>query len=171
MNTLEWIIILAVIILILAYLVSKRNRFQALKNEVDAQKSNISNYIEQRTKYLNDALNVAKISYSHEVEGMEKLTANEKFEQLRALGERYPQLQNTASYQETISRLPMLERDIAASKTLLNGNIREYNEAISMFPALIVAKIFGYKRETFIDEENMESNKVTDRSEVDFSKF
>lgn len=164
-------IIIAVIVMLFFYIISKRNLFQSMLNSVSAQKSNISNYIEQRTRYLNDALNVAKISYSHEVEGIEKLTANDQFEQLRVLGEKYPQLQHTAAYQETITRLPMLERDIASSKTLLNGNIQEYNEAISMFPALIIAKLLGYKRETFIDEENMEQNKQADRSEVDFSKF
>lgn len=164
-------IIIAVIVVLLFYIIGKRNLFQSMRNSVSAQKSNISNYLEQRTRYLNDALNVAKLSYSHEVEGIEKLTANDQFEQLRVLGEKYPQLQHTAAYQETITRLPMLERDIASSKTLLNGNIQEYNEAISMFPGLLIAKLFGYKRETFIDEENMEQNKRIDRSEVDFSKF
>lgn len=164
-------IIIAVIVVLFFYIIGKRNLFQSMRNSVSAQKSNISNYLEQRTRYLNDALNVAKLSYSHEVEGIEKLTANDQFEQLRVLGEKYPQLQHTAAYQETITRLPMLERDIASSKTLLNGNIQEYNEAISMFPGLLIAKLFGYKRETFIDEENMEQNKRVDRSEVDFSKF
>lgn len=164
-------IIIAVIVILLIYIITKRNSFQSLQNSVHAQQSNISNFIEQRTRYLNDALNVAKLSYSHEVEGIEKLTANDQFEQLRVLGEKYPQLQHTAAYQETITRLPMLERDIASSKTLLNGNIQEYNEAISMFPGLIVAKLFSFKRETFIDEENMGQNKLVDRSEVDFSRF
>lgn len=164
-------IIIAVIVSLVFWLIKSRNSFQKMRNEVSAQKSNISNYIEQRTQYLNDALNVAKLSYAHEVEGIEKLTANDQFEQLRVLGQKYPQLQHTAAYQETITRLPMLERDIAASKTLLNGNIKEYNEAISMFPGLLIAMLFGFKRETYIDEENMEQNKRVNRSEVNFSKF
>ena len=167
----EIIIAIVVLVLIIVWMISKANQFQALRTAVTAQQSNISNYIEQRTKYLNDALNVAKLGHIHEVEDMERLTANQQVEQLQALGVKYPQLQNNASYQETISRLPALERDIAASKTLLNGNILECNEAISMFPALIVAKIFKFKRETFIDEENIGENKKVDRSEVDFSKF
>ena len=37
--------------------------------------------------------------------------------------------------------------------------------------AALFVPIFGYKKETFIDEENIEENKKIDKSDVDFSKF
>ena len=64
-----------------------------------------------------------------------------------------------------------LNRNISASRQLLNGNIREYNTAITNFPGVIVASVFGYTEEKFIDEENYEENKKIDKTEVDFSKF
>ena len=53
----------------------------------------------------------------------------------------------------------------------MNGNIREYNVAVTNFPGVIVASVFGYKEEKFIDEENYEKNKCIDKSEVCFDKF
>ena len=50
-------------------------------------------------------------------------------------------------------------------------NINIYNDAISMFPGLLIALIFGYKKEKFIDEDNIENNKMLERTEFSFDKF
>ena len=64
-----------------------------------------------------------------------------------------------------------LDEDLAAARQLLNGDIRTYNDAITSFPGLLIAKIFGYKEERFIDEENIESNKKLRKREIDFSEY
>lgn len=64
-----------------------------------------------------------------------------------------------------------LSSDISAARELLNGNIREYNTAITNFPGNIVASVFGYTEEKFIDEENYEENKKLDKSEINFDQF
>lgn len=167
----ENVVIGIIILVILIYIIGTRNHFAELHSDVETQMSNISNYVENRTKSLTDALQIAKLSYSHEVEGIEKLTGNEQYNQLSYLGQKYPQLMSTQSYQQALSQVQSLNAEIAASKTLLNGNINVYNKAIKVFPACIIAMIFGYKRESFIDEENMLNNKKVDTREVDFSKF
>jgi LemA protein len=46
-----------------------------------------------------------------------------------------------------------------------------YNTAITNFPGNLVASMFGYVEEKYIDEENYEENKKIDKSEVNFDQF
>ena len=165
------LIIAIILFIILCYVISKRNSFNKLRRAVKQQGADIGIQISKRTACLNDALSIAKNSYEKEVAGIEKLTPSNQVEKLRYLGEMYPELMSIHGYQKALEESFDLNRDIAATRELLNGNIREYNDAITDFPGLIVAAIFGYKKETFIDEENIEENKKIDKNDVDFSKF
>lgn len=162
---------LIILIIIAAYVVVTRNKFNELQKLIKHQGSDIGIQMNKRTQCLNDALNIVKISYRHETEGIEKLTANDRLEQLRYLGEKYPELQSIRSYQSAMEHAFELSSDISAARELLNGNIREYNTAITNFPGNIVASVFGYTEEKFIDEENYEENKKLDKSEINFDQF
>lgn len=162
---------IAIVVILLLYVISKRNDFEKLRRNVKHQGSNIGIYIEKRSACLNDAMNIAKVSYSHEIEGIEKLTAGDQLNQLAFLGQKYPSLQSVGGYSEILSNAFRLNEDIAAARAMTNGNINEYNNAIHSFPGLLIAKIFGYSDEKLIDEENIEKNKTLTKAEVDFSKF
>lgn len=160
-----------IVVILIAYIISKRNEFEKLRQEIQHANSDIGIYCEKRQKCVSDAMNIAKISCSKEVEGIERLTAGDQLDQLAFLGEKYPALQSIGGYREILSEAIRLNKEISASKEILNGNINEYNQAIASFPGLIIAKIFKYKREEFIDEENFAMNKKLDRTELDFSMF
>lgn len=160
-----------IVVIVLLYVIKKRNAFEKLRRSVKHASSDIGIYIDKRSSCLNDAMRIAKVSYSHEVAGIEKLTAKDQLDQLAFLGEKYPTLQSIGGYSTIISDAMALNADIAASRGLVNGNIQEYNDAITAFPGLIVAFIFGYKKEKFIDEDNIESNKRLEKTDVDFSAF
>ena len=74
-------------------------------------------------------------------------------------------------YNQALNQAYELNQEIAASRSLLDGNIRRYNTEIANFPGCIIASIFDYKPETFIDEENYEENKKLNKEEVHFDKF
>lgn len=148
-----------------------RNKFNRLRRSVLEASSDIGIQISKRSTCLNDALAIAKRNYEHEVGGIDKLSNSEQLKQLRYLGERYPSLRSTEGYNRMIDKAVELDNDIAAQRTIVNGNIREYNNAITEFPGLIIATIFRYKTIKFIDEENVEENRKLDKTEVDFSKF
>ena len=166
----KWIIII-IIIVVIVYVISVRNKFNELKNLIKHEGSNIGIQIAKRTACLNDALKIVKLSYDKEVAGIEKLTVSDKLEKLSFLGQKYPELQSISGYQEALKQAWELNKDISAARELLNGNIKQYNIAITNFPANIVAAMFGYAEEKYIDEENYEENKKIDKSEVDFDKF
>lgn len=165
------IIIAIIAIIVVGYVISARNNFESLRQAVKTEASNIGIYLEKRSKYLKDAMNIAGISHKNEVSGIARLTENDQFEQLRYLGQKYPDLMATAGYDKILGQAALLQDDIAASRVLLNSNINEYNSAVTSFPGLIIAKLFGYKQEKLVDEENINRNMTLDREEVDFSMF
>ena len=164
-----WTIVIIAIIAIC--LITTRNNFDRLRRAIQQQGSSIGIQMEKRAECLNDALNLLKLSHSNEVEGIRSLTANDQLNQLAFLGQKYPDLTSVQGYSETLREAFELNRDISASRELLNGNIRAYNDAISAFPACLLAKPLGFKPESFIDEENYEQNKKLNKTTVDFSRF
>ena len=164
-------IIAAVKIFVLVSMIKTRNRFEVLRRAVQAEKSTISVYVEKRADCIRDALNVIKTTYKLEVESIAKLTQNEQVNQLAHLGQKYPELGNSAIYGHLVKQTMVLNDDIAAARVLLIGNIDTYNSAITAIPANIVAFLFGYKKETLIDEETLEEHKKLKKTDVDFSQF
>lgn len=165
------IIKIVIVLIVLFYVIGKRNSFNSLRRSVTQASSDIGIQISKRSACLNDALSIAKKNYEHEVAGIDKLSNKDKLEKLQYLGQRYPSLRSSDGYNTLVSEAISLDKDIAAQRTIVNGNIREYNDAISQFPGLIIAFVFRYKEIKFIDEENIEENRKLDKTEVDFSKF
>ena len=167
----EKVLIWAAVIILVIWVIKKRNAFESLRQDIKKAGSEISNYMKKREDSLNDALSIAKLSYGKEVEGIERLTASDKLEQLSFLGEKYPVLQTMGSYSSAVNEAFQLNHDITASRTTLNSNINEYNKVIKAFPGLIVALIFGYKEEKLIDQENLAAHRHLDMKGVDFSNY
>lgn len=167
MRILFWIIIIGAIY----YFISTKNRFNALSQGIKRSGSSIGIQKAKRTECLRDAMKIAKISYEKEVAGIERLTENDRLEQLRVLGEKYPELQSIQGFNQALRQASDLDADISAAREILNGNIYTYNTEISNFPGCIIASIFNYKPEAFIDEENYEENKKLDKSEINFDEF
>ena len=167
----EKFIIVAVFIILFFWVIKKRNHFKSLSEDIKHAGSEISVYQQKREDSLNDALSIAKISYSREVEGIERLTAKDRLDQLAYLGEKYPKLRTSDAYVLAVDNAFALNNEITACRTTLNGNISEYNKVINSFPGLIVAKLFGYKEEKLIDEENLAAHRHLNKRGVDFSSF
>ena len=167
------LILIAVILLwkLISITVKKRNEFETLRQSVKTGLSNISIQEEELNRALGNALNIAKLNHKTEIDKIAQLTIIEQLNQLRFLGERFPDLANSGSYLMAQENSYHLSENIRASKELLNGNIDRYNKAISAFPANILAGIFGYKQEKRIDEERMEQNRAVSHDKIDFSQF
>lgn len=165
------IIIIVAIIALLAYVIKTRNKFNTMRHAVQQQGSSIGIQVEHRSQCLHDALNIAKISYSQEVAGIEQLTAKDQLDQLAFLGQKYPALSAMNDYSLAVQKAYDLNNRITAARELLDGNIRVYNDEITTFPGLLVAKLFGYKPEKYIDEDNYEENKKLKKTTVDFAQF
>lgn len=63
---------------------------------------------------------------------------------LLVVAENYPQLQATAAYRDLQAQLEGTENRIAVSRKDFNDAVLSYNTAANTFPAVIIARLFGF---------------------------
>ena len=102
--------------------------------------------------------------------GVQSEALDRTLDKLIDIGQKYPDLKSIGEYSAIARKSEMLDKNLTAARQLVNGNIREYNTAINNFPGTIVASMFGFKEEAFIDAENYEKNKSLERRNLDLTK-
>lgn len=70
---------------------------------------------------------------------------------LFAVAESYPQLKADAHFLSLQQDLADTEDRIAAARRFFNGNVRDINQLCQTIPTSFVARMFGFKLETYFD--------------------
>ena len=161
---------LIIVAAIAVYIIMTRNKFNELQQMIKNGVSDIGVQSEALDRTLDKLIDIARNGYQKEIEGIAQLTAKDKLDRLLFLGQKYPDLKSIGEYSAIARKSEMLDKNLAAARQLVNGNIREYNTAINNFPGTIVASMFGFKEEAFIDAENYEKNKSLERRNLDLTK-
>jgi LemA protein len=183
MNTI-WLIIIGVlallfiwVVLVFNLLVKKRNRVKNAWSDIDVQlkrrydlvpnlletvkgyKEYEASLLENVTKARVSAMNQESIAGKAQAENM----LSEALKNLFAVAENYPQLKASENFQKLQNELSLLENDIQSARRYYNAAVRELNNSIQVFPANIVASIFGFKEAEFFgaDESEKEVVKVS----------
>jgi LemA protein len=81
--------------------------------------------------------------------------------------EAYPELKSNANFLQLQDELTGTENRIAVSRTDYNGAVRQYNEYIRKFPAVLTAKVTGAKPRAYFEVTDAASRAAPT---VDFSK-
>jgi LemA protein len=87
---------------------------------------------------------------------------------LFAVVENYPQLKADGSFQKLQAELSDLENKIAAARRFFNNATSEYNAAIAQFPAVLIARMFGFREEGFFELDAAEKDAVKTPPKVSF---
>lgn len=87
---------------------------------------------------------------------------------LMAVAENYPALKADGNFQKLQAELSDIENKIAAARRFFNNATNEYNTSIHQFPAVLIAKMFGFKEETFFELDAAESQAVKAAPNVKF---
>ncbi len=163
--------ILAVIVLwaVLTYnrLITLRNRSQEAWSDIDVQ-------LKRRYDLIPNLVETVKGYASHERELFEKVTEartramaagtmaergqaenalSSTLKSLFAVTENYPQLKASENFLELQRELRDTEDKVQAARRFYNGNVRDLNVKIEVFPAKIVASLFGFKKMEFFEIE------------------
>lgn len=165
------ILIIVVCVIILLWMIAKRNKFVLLKNEIDNLLSNISTKKEERARSYEDAMDILGIAHANDYTSIKNLGVDEQAQALMVCAQKYPDLKDTPAYATALHRIQNINEDINADQKMFNKAIKEYNQAISVFPASLVALIFGFKKQTYFDSENAEKNRVADIRKIDVEKY
>lgn len=87
---------------------------------------------------------------------------------LMAVAENYPQLKADQNFQQLQGEISDIENKIAAARRFFNSATNEYNTAVTQFPAVLIARMFGFKEEIFFELSDAEKAAVSTPPSVKF---
>lgn len=86
---------------------------------------------------------------------------------LFAVAENYPELKANDSFLKLQEELTDTEDKIQASRRFYNGNVRDFNTKLKVFPTNIFGTMLGFKSREFFDVEEGEKAEVANAPKVD----
>ncbi len=116
------------------------NLVNTVKGAADFEQSTLTAVTEARTQWQNAGTRQDKLEAA---QGMEGALAR-----LLVTVEAYPQLKATEAYRDLMTQLEGTENRISVARRDYNDAVRQYNVAIRRFPAMLLARIFGFAQET-----------------------
>lgn len=166
-----WIVLGIVAVLIIA-IIGIFNSLITLKNRVDEAWSDIDVQLKRRHDLIPNLIETVKGYAAHEQGTFEKVTqartaamqagsADEKakaenilsgtLKSIFALAENYPDLKANQNFLELQKELTDTEDKIQASRRFYNGNVRDFNTKIQVFPNNLMAGMLGFQNRQFFE--------------------
>ena len=185
MTIILWII-LGIIALIVFWMIAIYNGLISLRNRTDEAWSDIDVQLKRRYDLIPNLVNTVKGYAQHEKELFEKVTQARTaamgaqapgdkaqaenmltgaLKSLFAVAEAYPDLKANTNFLELQRELSDTENKIQASRRFYNGNVRDFNTKIQVFPNNMIAGMLNFKEYDFFELDNEEEK---DPVEVDF---
>ena len=179
-------IILAIIVVIVLWAIFIYNRLITLRNRAKEAWSDIDVQLKRRYNLIPNLVEAVKGYAGHERELFEKVTEartramgaqtieehsksenmlSSTLKSLFAVAENYPQLKAAGNFLELQRELRDTEDKVQASRRFYNGNVRDLNIKIEIFPAKIVASLFNFKK---MDLFEIEEAAVRETPQVKF---
>ena len=176
-------IVLAVVVGLVLFLIYKYNSFVGLRTRTQEAWADIDVQLKRRYDLIPNLVNTVKGYASHEAGTFEKVTeARSKAMQagtlaekgeaenalagtlksLFAISEAYPELKANTNFIQLQNELSDTENKIMASRRFYNGNVRDFNTGVQMFPGNIIAGMFKFSVLEFfeLEADSVEKNPV-----------
>jgi len=166
------IITIVVVVLLVFYCIGAYNRFVKLRNHRENAFANIDVQLKQRYDLIPQLVEVVKGYAKHEGETLARVIAlrnnavaattidgkiaaeNQLSSVLQGLNvtiERYPELKANTNFLQLQGEMADIENKLAAVRRFFNSATKEYNNAIQVFPANILAGMFGFTKAEMFD--------------------
>ena len=168
-------IVLGIIVALVLYLIFKYNSFISLVARTKEAWADIDVQLKRRYDLIPNLVNTVKGYAAHEEGTFAKITeARSKAMQagtpsakgeaenmlsgtlksLFAISEAYPELKANTNFLQLQGELSDTENKIQASRRFYNGNVRDLNTAIGMFPGNIISSMFKFTKMDFFQLES-----------------
>ncbi|MFA6130959.1 MAG: LemA family protein [Patescibacteria group bacterium] len=165
-------IILGVAAVLAIWLIAVFNGLIRGRNRVDEAWSDIEVQLKRRYDLIPNIVNAVKGYAKHEEGVFEKVTearANamgarsmedhlkaenqltQTLKSLFAVSEAYPQLRASENFMQLQQELVDAEDKIQSARRFYNGNVRDFNIKLQVFPTNMIAGILGFKKYDFFD--------------------
>ena len=167
-------IIIAIIAIIIVWFIAVYNGFVRLVNRTKEAWADIDVQLKRRYDLIPNLVETVKGYAAHEKGAFEAVTnarakalgaqtVQEKevadnmvtsaLKSIFAIAEAYPQLRAVESFTKLQDELSDTENKIQAARRFYNGNVRDLNTKIEMFPYNIIAGMFGFQKQEFFELE------------------
>lgn len=166
-----WILVIAIgailLWLILTYngLIKSRNRVDEAWSDIEVQMKrrydlipNLVNTVKGYAKHeegvftkVTEARTIAMGAKSMEDHAKAENMLSDTLKSLFAVSENYPQLQASDNFLQLQHELTDAEDKIQAARRFYNGNVRDFNTKIQMFPTNMIAGTLSFVKRDFFD--------------------
>ena len=174
-------ILLAIVVVLVVWAVAIYNGLIRLKNRVDEAWSDIDVQLKRRYDLIPNLVSTVKGYAAHEKEVFEKVTEartramgaqstadkaqaenmlSQTLKSLFAVAETYPDLKANQNFLELQRELTDTEDKIQASRRFYNGNVRDFNTKIQVFPNNIFSGMLGFTTREFFEAAEGEKEPV-----------
>lgn len=167
------IIIFIIICFLLIWLITTYNRFQAYIIRINEAENFIDTTLRKRYDLLNKSINIIKAHTKEKndiLDSIDKMKSKKlsNFELDRQLYEAINEFNKYKENEELSNNEEFLkidlglfesESEIVAARKYYNDIITDYNKLTCSFPANMVAKICKYKKKTYYDGKDLDSEK------------
>lgn len=179
-------IILVVVAIAIVWLIATYNGLIKSKNRVDEAFSDIDVQLKRRYDLIPNLIETVKGYTKHESETLQKVTEartaamnvndnkdatmaqkgeaenmlSSTLKSIFALSESYPDLKANQNFLKLQDELSDTENKIQASRRFYNGNVRDFNTKIQVFPTNIVNGMLGFKKYEFFEADAGEKENV-----------
>ncbi len=161
-------LIVALIALLALVVWFQYNKLVKLKNRASNAWADVEVLLKQRHDLIPNLVATVKGYMKHERELLERVTElrsaasssinpQNEAELTRLLGainvavENYPELKANEEFLRLQKQLQEIEYTLREMRRYYNATVRDYNNAVEMFPGNLIAKTFGFKKLEFFE--------------------
>ena len=166
-----WIFILIIVAIIIVIALIYNSLIRS-KNRVDESWADIEVQLKRRYDLIPNLVNTVKGYATQESGVLEKVTQaraaamgatspeerakdenmlSGTLKSLFAVSEAYPDLKSNANFMQLQTDLTDTENKIQAARRFYNGNVRDFNTKIEVFPTNLFASMLGFVKRNFFD--------------------
>ena len=144
-----WIFILIIVAIVIVVALIYNSLIRS-KNRVEESWADIEVQLKRRYDLIPNLVNTVK-GY-----------ATQESKSLFAVSEAYPDLKSNQNFMQLQTDLTDTENKIQAARRFYNGNVRDFNTKIEVFPTNLFASMLGFVKKAFfdIDDNGPESKPV-----------
>jgi LemA protein len=182
-------ILLGVLAIVLIWAIAKYNLFIKLRNNRENAFADIDVQLKQRHDLIPQLVATVKGYAAHEEETLENVinarngavnaksidekivaenTLTSALAGLKITLEAYPDLKANTNFMQLQEEIADVENKLAAVRRFFNSVTKEFNTAIEMFPAKIIAGMFGFTKQMMFDLGDSERQNLQKAPEISF---
>ena len=168
-------VVIGIVVVVGGWLMMTYNGLVNLRNMMQEGWSGIDVQLKRRFDLIPNLVETVKGYASHEKETLQNVTsartavansggdAEARFQaenmltstlrSLFAVAENYPDLKANTNFLQLQDQLANIENDLQMARRYYNGTVRNLNNGIQKFPAVLIARSFGFKEAPFFQAE------------------